>query len=344
MLTANSRQQEGWKTTIPKLNDIDFKGLVEFVSKNDILNVDFFKKIDPKNYSLKDFENFFGKKYIDTLEEAYKAYHSFCEKSGIKKYAKRIEEKINSLGQSSFQKMAQFYQLENEGNHTATAYVLASIDGSGSCSLSGKEKTFQLLTIKVPIDTNTDIKKDVSKLFHETAHGILEDSGSEKVLKRYLELNPELFQLFQNHPQLKRHKTDDVQLMIDECLTTAFQKMFARDNLEIESSYAQSTIAVMAQRMVGTPERPGILVKALKNGETFGPGFMKKFEKEFEIAVPEIEREITSKQAPPIMTRLSEATTKGESDPRNHVNTPKKPVFPKWLKNPPWLWQGKKQK
>ena len=82
--------------------------------------------------------------------------------------------------------------------------------------------------------------------------------------------------------------------MVDEFLTTAFQKIFARDNLEIESSYAQPTIAIMAQKMVGTHEKPGILAKALKNGETFGPEFMKKVEREFEAAIPEIKGEIVN--------------------------------------------------
>ena len=334
MLTANDRQQKMWKTEIPDLNGIDFNGLVEFISKNNILNTDFFKKIDPRNYSLRDFEKAIPKKYKKFLEIAYKAYHSFYEKSGVEKYARQIEEKINSLEQESFQQMARFYSLKNANNHTTTAYALASIDGSGSCSLSGQEKTFQLLTVKIPVDENMDIKKDISKLFHETAHGILEDSGSEKVLKEYFELNPGLSQFFQKYPILKRHETDNASLMVDEFLTTAFQKMFARDTLEIESSYRQPTIAAMAKKMVGSPEKPGILAEALKNGETFGSEFLKKLEKEFELAIPEIEKEITqTKESTHIFSTLLNGQEDGKNDPRDEAKTPqtnteKKTTFP----------------
>lgn len=76
-----------------------------------------------------------------------------------------------------------------------------------------------------------------------------------------------------------------------------------------------------------------VLETAFKNGETFGPEFMKKFEKEFESAVPEIEKEIAPKQEKSsIMARLSEAANKGKDDPWNQLNTAqentkKKPIF-----------------
>ena len=321
MLTANSRQQEVWEKAIPELKEIDFKELIAFISQNDILNVDFFKQTNLSNYSLRDFTQLFQGKHKNTLEAAYTAYHSFYEKSGIKEYAEKIEQEINAVGKYSLKKMAQFYGLN--GNHNTIAYAVPSVDGSGSCSLSGQEKSFQLLTLKMPINENTDIKKDVSKLFHETAHGILEDSGSEKLLKKYFKLNPTLSQLFQKHPILKRHETDDASLMVDEFLTTAFQKMFARDTLKIESSYRQPTIAVMAQKMVGTSEKPGILAEALKNGETFGPEFLKKLEKEFESAIPEIEKEITqTKKSVHILSTLSNGKEDGKNDPRDEAKTP----------------------
>lgn len=347
MLTANSRQQEVWEKTIPELKEIDFKELISFISQNDILNVDFFKQINLSNYSFKDFTQLFQGKHKNTLEAAYTAYHSFYEKSGIKEYAEKIEQEINAVGKDSLKKMAQFYGLN--GNHNTIAYAVPSVDGSGSCSLSGQEKSFQLLTLKMPINENTDIKKDVSKLFHETAHGVLEDSGSEKILESHFGKHNIITDLMKKHPELKRHKTDSAQLMTDEFLTTAFQKIFARDSLGIESSYAQPTIAIMAQKMVGTSEKPGILAEALKNGETFGPEFMKKIEKEFESAVPEMEKEMAPKQdKSPLTARLSEATKDGKNDPRNQVNTAqehtkKKNFFPTWLQNPSWLWHRKQK-
>ena len=315
MLTANDRQQKKWISAIPELNNIDFKGLIEFISKNNILNVDFFKSIDPEKYSLIDFKSCIPENYTNNLEMAYNGYHSFYEKSNIENYVEQIEKTINSLGQDSFKQMAHFYGLKNADDYTTTAYALASIDGSGSCSLSGKDKSFQLLTIKIPPDENTDIKKDVSKLFHETAHGILEDSGAEKILKNYFKQKNLFTELMESRPDLKRHKTDSTQIIVDEFLTTAFQKIFSRNNFGIESSYSQATIAIMAQKMIGTPEKPGILAKALKKGETFGPVFMKKFENEFESAVPEIEKEIATKQEKsPVRARLSEAEKEGKNN------------------------------
>lgn len=293
MLTANYRQQASWKETIPELKEIDFKGLTDFISQNDILNEDFFKKINLPNYSLTDFAQLF-QEHKNSLEGAYAAYHSFYKNSGIEEYANKIEEKINRVGKDSFEKMAQFYGLK--GDHSTIAYAVPSIDGSRSCSLSGQKKSFQLLTLKMPIDKNTNIEKDISKLFHETAHGVLEDSGSEKILKDYFKQHNLVPELLEKYPKLKRHPTDSAQIMFDEFLTTAFQKIFAREKLGIKSSYAQPTIAIMASKIVGTPEKPGILASRLKNGETFGPEFMKKFEKEFQSAIPKIKLAIALKK------------------------------------------------
>ncbi len=354
MLTANDRQQARWKEAIPELKEIDFKGLTGFISQNDILNEDFFKKINLPNYSLTAFAQLFQEKHKNSLKVAYAGYHSFYENSGIEKYANKIEEEINRVGKDSFEKMAQFYGLK--GDISTIAYALPSIDGRGSCSLSGQKKSFQLLTLKMPIDKDTDINKDISKLFHETAHGVLEDSGSEKILKDYFGQNNLITDLMEKNPELKRYETDSAQTMVDEFLTTAFQKIFTRNKLGLESSYAQPTIAIMASKIVGTPDKPGILASSLKNGETFGPEFMKKLEEEFEKAVPEIpeiEKEFKLKlklklkqEKTPIRAILSEALKKGKNDPRNQVNatqenTKKKTVFPKWLQK--WLWHKNKQ-
>jgi len=316
MLTANDRQQERWKETIPELEVMGFEELITFISQNNILNVDFFKQIDPSNYSLRDFTQLFPEKHKKMLETTYTAYHSFYEKSAVKEYTEKIEQEINAVGQDSFEKMAQFYGLK--GDHSTIAYTVPSVDGSGSCSLSGQEKSFQLLTLKMPIDENTNIKKDVSKLFHETAHGVLEDSGSEKILKDYFKQHNPVTDLVEKYPELKRHKTDSAQIMVDEFLTTAFQKIFARENLRIESSYAQPTIAMMASKMVGTHDKPGILAIALKNGHIFSLEFMKKLEKEFQSAIPEIKKEISSKQhKSSLMTILSEASKNENRIPPN---------------------------
>ena len=133
--------------------------------------------------------------------------------------------------------------------------------------------------------TDRSFNPPCSFIFHEKVHGIFDESGQSAWLRNYLTNDNPIAQAMGQYPELKQsEELDNVRAAhqtIDEALTTAFQGLYEEQEAGLpikirDDLYkTQPTINTLAHKLIP------LIKEALKNGETFGPTFMKKVETEF---------------------------------------------------------------
>ena len=365
-------ERRKWLERLPELKQTDFEKLVDFIREESLsagkfiplrraMQV-FLNKIN----SVDDLKKFIAKSpnpeikadkingMIDSVYPVYQKFYRDNEKI-LQDTAPQVNDLLNKIALDPLKQVGHFFNPDYQPKEDKiTVYMFpTSLNGHRGQNFHTQQEDQQWVALGAdmldgtrPIDTG----KISSTIYHEKVHGLFHDSKADKKLSEYLKGDNKIVQILKDFPQLKRNpnvsETDEAEMMVNEAITSAFEGILNEDvrGKKKEVLYENHVINKMAHKTIP------LLREGLKSGEIFGPEFMKKFEKEFEMAVPEIEKEIASKQEKtPIMARLSEATKEGKNDLRNQVNatqksTEKKTVFPKWLQNPSWLWQGKKQK
>ena len=366
--STTPEQKDVWLDKYPELKTTNFENLITLMAENkkksgpsisDSMLHDFIDKINNLDDLKKVLDGYPGKdidinKMKQTLDSIWPIYDKFYQEqaSKLNSMSDQATQFMNKETVKPLENVAKFYNYKVPQDYTISTYLypVATAEKDPHQRGGRNRKSGVFIWFSDNLLKKDNPKVPFSTIFHEATHNIFSKSGEADKSLDYETENSPVVHFFETHPEQKHNPKDSAKgssvWLLNETLTTAFQGIFERDILKQkrESLYANPAINIMAHRMIP------VLETALKNGETFGPEFMKKFEKEFEAALPEIEKEITPKQEKsPIMARLSEAANKGKDDPRNQVNatqenTEKKPIFPKWLQNPSWLWHSNKQK
>ena len=325
--STTPEQKDVWLDKYPELKETDFENLVALMAESkkksgpsisDSMLHDFIDKIKILD-DLKKILDDYPRKDIDinkmkqTLDSIWPIYDKFYQEQvgKLDSMSNQASTFMNQEAVKPLENVAKFYNYEIPQDYTVFTHIypVATTETDSHQRGGRNRKSGEFLWF-----SNNILKKDnpeipYSTIFHEASHNIFSKSGEyDKALDSWDESSP-VVQFFKNNPQLKLRQNvsakDTAQGLLNEVLTTAFQGIFERDVLKQkrESLYANPVINIMAHRMIP------VLETAFKNGETFGPEFMKKFEKEFEMALPEMKKETAPKQE----------------------NTEKKTVFPSLL-------------
>jgi len=215
--------------------------------------------------------------------------------------APQVNDFLNKMALDPLKQVGHFFNPDYQPKEDKiTVYMFpTSIIGYRGQSFHTKQEDQQWIAIGTdgldgirPID----IGGVSSTIYHEKVHGLFHDSEAVKKLSEYLKGDNKIVQILKDFPQLKRNPNvsdiEEAEMMVNESITSAFQEIMDEDvrGEKKEVLYANRVINKMAHKTLP------LLREALKNGETFGPEFMKKFEKEFEMALPEMKKETAPKQ------------------------------------------------
>lgn len=181
-----------------------------------------------------------------------------------------------------------------------------------------------------------DVGNISSTIYHEKIHGIFHDSKADKTLRDFLKSGNKIVQTLRDFPELKRNPNvpaiNEAEMMVNEALTSAFEGILNEEvrGKKKEILYENDVINTMAHKAIP------LLRETLKTGKTFGPDFLKKFEKEFVTAVPEM---LALKKEKILSSRLSNGSKDGQNDLRDEtkisqVSTEKKLGVSYQSKNP----------
>ena len=366
-------EKSKWLENLPELKQTDFEKLVDFVREESLSTGKFIplrramQVFLNKMNSVDDLKEFITRSpnpeikadkinsMIDSVYPVYQKFYRANEKI-LQNTAPQVNDLLNKIALDPLKQVEHFFNPDYQSiEDKITVYMFPNfLNGHRGQNFHTQQEDQQWIALGADMLDGTrpiDIGKISSTIYHEKVHGLFHDSKADKKLSEYLKGDNKIVQILRDFPQLKRNpnvsETAEAEMMVNEAITSAFEGILNEDvrGKKKEVLYENHVINKMAHKTIP------LLREALKNGETFGPAFLKKFEKEFETAVPEIEKEIALKQRKSsVMARLSEATNKGKNDPRNQTNMPQKNTegkspFPRWLKNPSWLWhRGQKEK
>ena len=326
--TANFYHQEkgeknAWLERLPELKQTDFEKLVDFVRDENLSEET--KKLLSEMNSVDDLKEFITKSsnpkikadkinaMIDSVYPVYQKFYQDNEKT-LQNKASQVNDLLNKMALDPLKQVEHFFNPDYQPKEDKiTVYMFpTSIIGVRGENFHTQQEDQQWIAIGIDTLDGTrpiDIGGVSSTIYHEKVHGLFHDSGADKKLSEYLKGDNKIVQTLKDFPQLKRNPNvsdiEEAEMMVDEAITSAFQEIMDEDvrGEKKEVLYSNYVINKMAHKTLP------LLREALKNGETFGPEFMKKFEKEFEMAVPEMKKETAPKQE----------------------NTEKKTVFPSLL-------------
>ncbi len=304
------KREMDWIKRYPELGKTDYQKLIGLMRANK-------HKIAPDGIRLTDNYLYAGIEQMKTVDELKKrilaysgndidknrmnqmidsvwpVFHSFYPQnaSELNQSAKTAQEFMNQNATKPLEAIAHFYNYELPSDYTVKSYMIPTVDDqSGQLKRGGqninKGQMEMIWFTESYLKTNPE--PPYWMILHESTHALFNKSGSWDKSFDYLTDDNPLVQCFRNNPELKRtpqqSDKDAAHWILNEGLTTAFQGIFEEDVLHHhrKTLYANPVIDTMAHRMMP------ILRESIKTGETFGPEFMKKFEREFMDAVPEM--------------------------------------------------------
>ncbi|MBP5343994.1 MAG: hypothetical protein J6Y85_02845 [Alphaproteobacteria bacterium] len=253
---------------VPELNSVlDIQNLVVSYCKTDVENAG---------------------KLNELIQSTYLDYQKiYAVKSELlTTYAQNITALLNQKNGAiaALKNVGQFYGWHVEPDHEMLGYVYPSSESGGS-SLSQENGTFQVVGVRPDQYDLTDPQRQHNQLatwFHESVHGVFEESGAEKTLLAYLKQpGNRLVQYMVDHPEFRRkpqeNPLESARALIDESLTTAFQGLFEREKLGGDRPvlYQNPVFDFMAHKMME------VLPEQIKAGKVFDINFIAQFEKEF---------------------------------------------------------------
>ncbi len=204
------------------------------------------------------------------------------------------------------------YHLEEQIEMYIFPNAVKGIRGQSLKNTSGCKQWIAIGQDKLMNPDLIDEGQCASILYHEKVHGVFQDTGARDWLCEYLDENNPIVKKLNENPQLKRNPNvsdkAEAGMMVDEALTSAFQGILeeqVRGHIR-DVLYSNHIINIMAHKAIP------LIKEALQNGETFGPGFMKKFEQEFVSSIEEMQKKIhEQKVADNLGTRLSAGKQQG---------------------------------
>jgi uncharacterized membrane-anchored protein YjiN (DUF445 family) len=303
-------EKSKWLEQLPDLKQTDFEKLVDFVRDEHLSEET--KKLLSEMSSVDDLKEFITKSpnpkikadkinaMIDSVYPVYQKFYQDNEKI-LQNKASQVNDFLNKMALDPLKQVEHFFNPDYKPKEDRiTVYMFpTSIIGVRGENFHTQQEDQQWIAIGIDTLDGTrpiDIGRISSTIYHEKVHGLFHDSGADKKLSEYLKGDNNIVQTLKDFPQLKRNPNvsdiEEAEMMVDESITSAFQEIMDEDvrGEKKEVLYANHVINKMAHKTLP------LLREALKNGETFGPEFMKKFEKEFEMAFPEKEKEVAPKQ------------------------------------------------
>lgn len=303
-------EKNAWLEQLPDLKQTDFEKLVDFVRDENLFEA--MKKLLSEMSSVDDLKEFITKSpnpkikadkinaMIDSVYPVYQKFYQDNEKI-LQNKASQVNDFLNKMALDPLKQVGHFFNPDYQPKEDKiTVYMFpTSIIGVRGENFHTQQEDQQWIAIGIDTLDGTrpiDIGRISSTIYHEKVHGLFHDSGADKKLSEYLKRDNKIVQILKDFPKLKRNPNvsdiEEAEMMVDESITSAFQEIMDEDvrGEKKEVLYSNYVINKMAHKTLP------LLRDALKNGETFGPEFMKKFEKEFEMAFPEKEKEVTPKQ------------------------------------------------
>ena len=303
-------EKNAWLEQLPDLKQTDFEKLVDFVRDENLFEA--MKKLLSEMSSVDDLKEFITKSLnpeikadkinamIDSVYPVYQKFYQDNEKT-LQNTAPQVNDLLNKITLDPLKQVGHFFNPDYQPKEDKITVYMFPTSIIGWCGENFHTKQEDQQWIAIGTDgldgiRPIDIGGVSSTIYHEKVHGLFHDSGADKKLSEYLKGDNKIVQILKDFPQLKRNPNvsdiEEAEMMVNESITSAFQGILDEDVLgkKKEVLYANRVINKMAHKTLP------LLREALKNGETFGPEFMKKFEKEFEMALPEMKKETAPKQ------------------------------------------------
>ena len=326
---AQERGEKGkWLKQFPELKNTKFEELVDYIRDESQFEKKYpFRKLTqlflPKIHTVDDFKKYitqFRPKEADKInvmiDSVYPVYQKFYKNNEVKltDIAQHTTEFLNKIAIEPLKQVWTFFNpVYHPEKKQITVHMFPTvITGQRGTSFhvaredqSTQEKRFLLQEDQQWIGLGIDILKGrpshevgstCSTIYHEKVHGLFHDSGAYQKLAVWLDSDNKIVKALEDHPELKRNPNvsdkNEAHMMINESLTSAFQGILeekVRGKIRTVL-YENHVINTMAHKVIP------LLKDAMETGETFGPEFMKKFEKEFVSSIAEMQKLVHEKQ------------------------------------------------
>jgi len=303
-------EKNAWLERLPELKQTDFEKLVDFVRDENLYEA--MQMLLSEKNSVDDLKEFITKSLnseikadkinamIDSVYPVYQKFYQDNEKT-LQNTAPQVNDFLNKMALDPLKQVGHFFNPDYQPKEDKITVYMFPTSIIGWCGENFHTKQEDQQWIAIGTDgldgiRPIDIGGVSSTIYHEKVHGLFHDSGAYKKLSEYLKGDNKIVQILKDFPELKRNPNvsdiEEAEMMVNESITSAFQEIMDEDvrGEKKEILYSNYVINKMAHKTLP------LLRDALKNGETFGPEFMKKFEKEFEMAFPEKEKEVAPKQ------------------------------------------------
>ena len=340
-------EKNRWLTLFPELKKTKFEELIDFFQKEKetakstkhISLMDAFKKLIPHIQSLEDLKkiiakspnsNFNPEKINAIIQPVFEIYHRFysANEDKLNNFAKLSTNTLNDKTVEFLSKAGRFFNPKYQPKMFTTYVFPSSVSGVRGQSFHTVAKDFITSTEdKQSLAIGSNVLDGTAKMgnglifstiFHETIHGLFEDSGARGVMSKYLPPDNPIVKTLETFPELKRNPNvsdkNEAEMMINEAITCAFQGILEKEKRPDgirENLYSHPVINIMAHKTIP------LLKDAMETGETFGPDFMKKFEKEFISSMDEMQKKIHEQK---VADNLKACLSKGKYGGENLKN------------------------
>ena len=335
--SEEKKEREGWLELLPQLKDTDFNELVNFMrdekqSERKRLKtslMDALRILLPEIHSLEELKEKIAKSPNPDvkpeeigmmIDSVYPIYQEFFHQYAplLKEKGEEIAGVLNEHAQDSLERVAHFYKpgyhLEEQIEMYIFPNAVKGLRGQNLKNTSGCKQWIAIGQDRLMNPDSIDKGQCASLLYHEKVHGVFKDTGARDWLREYLNEDNPIVKKLNENPELKRNPNvsdeSEAGMMVDEALTSAFQGILeeqVRGHVP-DVLYSNHVINIMAHRAIP------LVKEALKSGETFGLGFMKKFEQEFVSSLEEMKEQVhKQKVAESLGSCLSDGKQSGEN-------------------------------
>lgn len=335
--SKEKKEKEGWLELLPQLKDTDFSRLADCMqtekqrarNKSKIFSIHELQRRLAEIHSVDDLKEIIKKSpFLDVkpeeigkmIDSVYPIYHQFFHQYAplLKEKGEEIAGVLNEHAQDSLERVAHFYKpgyhLEEQIEMYIFPNAIKGLRGQNLKNTSGCKQWIAIGQDRLMNPDSIDKGQCASLLYHEKVHGVFQDTGARDWLREYLNEDNPIVKKLNENPELKRNPNvsdeSEAGMMVDEALTSAFQGILeeqVRGHVP-DVLYSNHVINIMAHRAIP------LVKEALKSGETFGPGFMEKFEQEFVSSLEEMKEQVhKQKVAESLGSCLSDGKQSGEN-------------------------------